>query len=547
MIDWLLETLLWTAGLIALVLVVRQPVARMFGPQLAYALWALPVIRLFLPPITLPAWMAPASEAAPVSVEPVAIADISTTFVMPVDPVEPAATSWIANLPLVEISVALWLTGAVYFLYTRFSGYAQMREEMLCESKTVGQSGGIRLIETPATSAPLAFGVSDKVIALPVGFMAQSDLAARDLALEHELAHHHGRDLFVNFLVQPLFALHWFNPLGHLGWLALRRDQEAACDARVMQAREPEERATYANVIASFAAGPNVALAAPMACPVLGDKSIIHRLRSLKMSDLSNRRRLAGRGMVVAALIALPMTASISYAEPTVPVAPEAPAAPIAALVPFAPEAPLAPLAPAAPLPPEAPLAPLAPPAPLAPLKWQANLDLGKHSPLKTATFAFHDPNASDDEKHVSKTKRKVKREVHRERIVINGEERALTKEEREELRRELREGLAEMDVELKEAMHEYREAMLELRDEHGALTKINVECGDGDKRQEFKSNNGNKYMVMCDTEIHASAIKGLKQARAEIAAQRDMSEDIRAEILEALDAKIAEWKSQGD
>jgi len=82
--------------------------------------------------------------------------------------------------------------------------------------------------------------------------MAQHDRAARDLALAHELTHHRGGDLLVNVLVQPLFALHWFNPLGRYGWLALRRDQEAACDARVMARRSAQERAAYAALIAPF-------------------------------------------------------------------------------------------------------------------------------------------------------------------------------------------------------------------------------------------------------------------------------------------------------
>jgi hypothetical protein len=63
----MLETLVWTGVLIALVLVLRRAVARSFGPEAAYALWALPTLRLVLPPITLPAAMAPAAllPAAP--------------------------------------------------------------------------------------------------------------------------------------------------------------------------------------------------------------------------------------------------------------------------------------------------------------------------------------------------------------------------------------------------------------------------------------------------------------------------------------------------
>lgn len=62
MTQWLLDTTLYTGLLIALVLLLRRPVARAFGPQVAYALWALPFLRLVLPPIVLPASLAPQTE-----------------------------------------------------------------------------------------------------------------------------------------------------------------------------------------------------------------------------------------------------------------------------------------------------------------------------------------------------------------------------------------------------------------------------------------------------------------------------------------------------
>ncbi|HOB15298.1 MAG TPA: M56 family metallopeptidase, partial [Novosphingobium sp.] len=63
---WLVDTLIATGALIALVLVLRRPVARWFGPGMAYALWALPLLRLVLPPLMLPA--APASPDAEIIV-----------------------------------------------------------------------------------------------------------------------------------------------------------------------------------------------------------------------------------------------------------------------------------------------------------------------------------------------------------------------------------------------------------------------------------------------------------------------------------------------
>ena len=354
---FLFDTLMWTGALIALVLLLRRPVARHLGAGAAYALWFLPLARLILPPVTLPGWMRPAlSDTAPV-------ADTATAAALVPEGAEVLGqTEMGATLPPVPMDspidllsplVVLWLVGAAIFMGRRFWLYAQLRRELLENARPVGEVDDIRMIETTAISGPMAFGVFDKVIALPDGFMASRERQVRDLAIAHELAHHRGHDILVNMLVQPLFAIHWFNPLGWMGWDAMRRDQEAACDARVVASRSRDERAAYAAIIADFARRPQIAprpaLAAPMACPVLGDKSIIHRLKSLPMDDGSRGRRWAARGAVAAALLAVPMTASISYAEPVA--APEAPAAP------FAPTAPVA----------AAFAAPDAPPAPDAP------------------------------------------------------------------------------------------------------------------------------------------------------------------------------------
>ena len=243
MTQYLLETLLWTGALIALLLLLRRPVARHFGAQAAYALWALPLLRLAVPPITLPAWLRPGETAPPLS-EVAAVSDPASMLVAaplvqadslaPVFPL-PAAAAPLPAMDWLTPLLVLWLVGAAIFLVRRFALYFAMRRELLDGAKPVGEVGRVRLVETAATLGPVAFGVFDKVVALPTGFMVQRDRSRRDLAIAHELAHHRGHDLLANILVQPLFAVHWFNPLGWAGWTALRRDQEAACDARVVE------------------------------------------------------------------------------------------------------------------------------------------------------------------------------------------------------------------------------------------------------------------------------------------------------------------------
>lgn len=300
--SWLTDTLIVTGALIAMVLLLRGPIARAFGPGAAYALWALPLLRLLLPPLTLPA-AAPAIPGNTVS-------DVVTVLTDPVPVSAVTAPVW----DLAPLLQTIWLLGALAYLVWRGRGYAEMRRRLLSGAVNVGETEGVRLIESTSAATPVAFGVLDKVIALPPGFMALTPLAERDLAIAHELEHHRGRDLAINIAVQPLLALHWFNPLAWIGWRALRRDQEAACDARVLAGREAETRAIYGRLIASFAVNPSPALASPLACPILHEKSIIYRLRSLTMTEPTKTRRLAGRLLIGAAALALPLTATITYA-----------------------------------------------------------------------------------------------------------------------------------------------------------------------------------------------------------------------------------------
>lgn len=325
MTGFFFDTLLFTAVLIALVLVLRRPVARLFGPQAAYALWALPLLRLLLPPIELPASMAPVAESA------------GTAETLIVYAAEAPSAAAEAAIDWASFAFAVWAAGAALFLAWRTVTYLRMRRDLLDGAVAVGEAGSVRLVECPTVSAPVAFGVRDKVIALPLGFMAWHDRRARDLALAHELAHHQGHDLLINMLAQPVIALHWFNPLAWAGWRAMRRDQEAACDARVLAGQGGEVRADYGRLIAGLAGGPKVnlglALAAPMAGPtflgpILGEKSIIHRLRSLSMPEPTKTRRRLGRGLLIGAALALPLTATIGYAAPDAPTEPAAPAAP---------------------------------------------------------------------------------------------------------------------------------------------------------------------------------------------------------------------------
>ena len=508
--DWLVDTFIYTGLLIALVLLLRRPVSRWCGPQVAYALWALPFLRFIMPPIVLPAWMAPAEP------EVVAEAAAQPLMVIISDPAESAAAAPATTMmPEVGIAVTdlllpIWIVGALVFLGWRVREYVAMRRNLLAEAIPVGDADNVRLVETPAVSGPVAFGIADKVVALPPAFMAHHDIQARDMAIAHELAHHRGYDLVANIAAQPLLALHWFNPLAWWGWRAMRRDQEAACDARVVAGRAWSERAAYAEVIAGFAAGDHLALAAPMACPVLGEKSIIHRLRSLTMSEVSSGRRRLGILAITTTALALPLTASISYAQGEPPLPPEPPVAP---------QPPAAPLAPAAPKAPEAPAAP---------------------------TIETIDP---DERVFVQIEEEDGERRVIQRRI-RRGDGEGMSEAEIEQMMAELErefegiDGTIETAIEIAMAASEEALAGMEhhrivMSDSEAGLHNLEIDCNGEDTVVEQELEDGRHAMVICRAAIRAEAAEGLREARDEIASDPDIPENLREEILRSLDRSL--------
>ncbi len=379
----------------------------------------------------------------------------------------------------------------------------------------------------------------DKVVALPLGFMASTDRRARDLALSHELAHHRSHDLAFNFCALPLFALHWFNPLSLLGWRAMRRDQEAACDARVVEHRDHIERAAYAALIASAVAGPRGALAAPMACPVLGDKSIVHRLRNLAMNNPSDRRRRIGALLIGASILLVPLTASVSYAQDE---APEVPQPPLAPVPPTAHAAPEAPLPPAPPVAAEAPLPPHAP----------------------DGTYEFHDtaPDGTSRKRRIVVLRTDAEHGDHapralRERRVIHADDGEMFDEEAFQKKMEaLDERLEHLgeDIDRTVVIDARHVARMSRDSSRAARTaalamargpRVEMNCDGAHEVSDTTGPDGKRVIRICRQRIAHSAVAGLRSAREGVARQRDLREATRQEVLKSIDREIERLEAE--
>ena len=337
--QWLVDTLIVTAALMALVLVLRRPVAKHFGAELAYALWAIPLARLFMPPLTRTIEVPVSTPVAPdvadtgAAIIPVAVA--AGTPAVDAMPEPSLVQSLLADADWFAIGVTVWLCGAAIFLITQLSAYLQNRRELLEDAIEVARIDDIRVIEIAGISGPFAFGLWQRYIALPIGFTRDYNPVERELALAHERSHHRAGDLWANFAALAMLSLHWFNPIAWMAWRAFRFDQEAACDARVLRRRTAAERQAYARAIAKAATGQTLAFASPLN----PKEKIVERLKIMKQSETSKGRKWLGGSLIGGSLVtAMAMTATVSYAVQ--PVEPEAPEAPLAPDAPDAPEAP---------------------------------------------------------------------------------------------------------------------------------------------------------------------------------------------------------------
>jgi beta-lactamase regulating signal transducer with metallopeptidase domain len=306
MIGWAIEALIASALLMAVVLVIRAPVRRHFGPGVAYALWALPVIRLVLPPLP------QLHTAAPQLLS--RASDTVTIYV-----IEPLGGSAAAPVSLYSslgtVLAVLWGAGAAAFLGWHALCHWRFCRRMIDASTYSERAGDIEVIETAAASGPLAFGIFRRYVAFPRDFAERYDADERELALLHELGHHQRGDLIANWIALAVLALHWFNPLAWRAFRAFRADQEMANDALVLAGRSAIDRHTYACAIVKAAHGGAVSAA----CHLHTVQDLKGRLRMLTTGRRS-RLRLTLGGTAVAALMAggLVATASGTPAAATV-------------------------------------------------------------------------------------------------------------------------------------------------------------------------------------------------------------------------------------
>ena len=111
-------------------------------------------------------------------------------------------------------------------------------------------------------------------IYIPMGM----DRQARKHILEHERTHLDKGDHWIKMIGFLALALHWFNPLVWIAYICLCKDIEMACDERVVQFMELDERKSYSAALLSCSSRQMHFAASPVA---FGEVSVKQRILSV--------------------------------------------------------------------------------------------------------------------------------------------------------------------------------------------------------------------------------------------------------------------------
>ncbi|MFN3451246.1 MAG: M56 family metallopeptidase [Sphingorhabdus sp.] len=538
---WLFDTLVTTTLLMAAILLIRQAVAKHFGPTIAYALWLIPAARLFMPTLEGPSVSTTdSSVAVQDTVRDAMLTGLSSSDHMA------AAAGPVQVLPTVDfvaLGVTIWLGGAVLLFIIQMIRYAAMRDDLLSEATELAHVDGVQIVTSDLVAGPLAFGLFQRVIAVPEKFSKTFSKEEQELALAHEMAHHKSGDLFANLAAYIILCLLWFNPIAWISWNAFRFDQEAACDARVLAGKDAMQREIYGRALARTAFDGVPTFATALNSP----KTVIERLRRLTMNNASKTRRSVGKlGIITAAAIILPLTATIvpairaqdsELAVPSVPASPNQPA-----------------------------------PAPM-PSK-VVRISIGTTTDGK-ANGKYVKKISRDGTTYVFRTEKPLS-EAEMEKVIADandanveagiamveaeksGKEAALALAEAEGARAEAGKAWASAEV-ARGIANEQRMIAMKMASSYtpeidiseitkncaaGQPVTTNVEGFDGTQKSRVK-------IVMCGKGearlARLEAIKGLREARREIGTDADMPKGVRKDVVKQIELQIRKLEAQGD
>ncbi|QGQ93998.1 hypothetical protein EHS13_03280 [Paenibacillus psychroresistens] len=274
-LKWVLTTSLMATPLVALILAIKYALGNRLKPRWHYLLWLLLTLRLLIP------W-APESSFSIFNLftnpSQTPIQLMNTDIVSPLAPaaiiskvtLTPAYVVESTSITLLQIGFWIWLLvviGLSFYTILVNRRFANTLSKQACVSdptilrlleqckQQMNVKRDIRLMVSNQTVSPTLFGFLQPSLIISYQTLAALSLEQLRYIFLHELAHYKRKDIAVNWVMQVLLILHWFNPILWYAYYRMREDQEIACDAQTLTYIRSNEVQEYGQTIISLLEG----------------------------------------------------------------------------------------------------------------------------------------------------------------------------------------------------------------------------------------------------------------------------------------------------
>ncbi len=170
---------------------------------------------------------------------------------------------------VISVVAMIWLMGILAMLIYTVISYFKVKSKV---KTAVLLKDNIYQSET--VTSPFVLGIIKPKIYLPFNINEQE----MEYVISHEQSHISRKDHIWKPLGFLILSVYWFNPLLWLGYILLCRDIELACDERVINKLNIEQRADYSQALLNCSVNRHIIAACPLA---FGEVSIKARIKSV--------------------------------------------------------------------------------------------------------------------------------------------------------------------------------------------------------------------------------------------------------------------------
>lgn len=281
MLEWMISSTLLTA----LVIVLRFFLKGRVSPRLQYALWALVLVRLLIPvsfgsteiSVENLTQRAAATETAqvvstftqmelPAKTYDAAYSEVKQEYAekgidiaqLPTEQLEQVDYEVLARMGATwsvrDILMGLWLCGVAVSSLFLFGSNARFAAQLRKTRRRMEvQSCPLPVYVSSGLDTPCLFGLFRPAIYVTPETLANATILRH--SIQHELTHYRHGDHVWSLLRGVCLAVHWFNPL--VWWAAAlsRNDSDLACDEATIRRLGEGERAEYGRTLIQMTCG----------------------------------------------------------------------------------------------------------------------------------------------------------------------------------------------------------------------------------------------------------------------------------------------------